>query len=168
MPNRTLHTLIARASVSPAKKNGVATLVLGVLLAAASCAAPDPMEREATLAPAAINCREFADALRACAPSSCRQPHPLASGFTIEHRITGLEAAECAYTQSVPGDMAMTCRFSETGRSEMASQMEGMLSGGQRSFSFSFSTSDPPQDTAMTRECILRDHSGAAIPWGVS
>jgi hypothetical protein len=92
----------------------------------------------------------------------------LVSGFTVEHRVVGQHAEGCAYTQSVPDDMVMSCRLSDVGRSDMASQLEDMLSGRQRSFSFRFSTADPPQDNAMTRECILHDRSGTIIPWGVS
>lgn len=139
------------------------------LLLAAACAAPSPNGGAASLsAPAAANCESFAEALRACAPAACRQPHPIVPNFTIEHRVTGVEDGACAYTQSVPGDMHMSCRFSERGRMEVAEQMQDMLSGRQTNFSFSFSTSDPAQDTALTRECALLDSNGDVVSWGAS
>jgi hypothetical protein len=78
--------------------------------------------------------------------------------FTIDHRVTGLEGERCGYTQSVPGDMSMTCRFTPEGRTEMAElilEMErGNLSGGTG------------QQSVLTRECEVRDRDGNVLPWG--
>lgn len=152
-----------------ARRPRVACFLLGVLLLAPGCAPQAPPQRGAALAAqATAHCGALGEALRACAPASCSQPHPLVSSFTIEHRVVGRDGEACAYTQSVPGDMAMSCQLSEAGRSDLASQLDDLLSGSQSSFSFRFSTADPPQDNTMTRECVLRDRGGNVIPWGVS
>lgn len=149
-------------------RHGLVSLMLGTMAIAASCAPHTSSGYDPEPGAPTASCLQFADALRACAPASCGQPHPLVSGFTIEHRVVGQQAGGCAYTQSMPGDMVMSCRLSESGRSEIASQLEDTLSGRRQSFSFRFSTADPPQDNTMTRECILRDRSGTIIPWGES
>lgn len=152
--------------IGPGLRALVSALVLAAPLLATGCAPGASGVRDAApAAPMAIDCRAFADALRACAPALCRHPHLFAPSFAIEHRISGPEADACAYSQSMPGDMLMTCRYSEAGRSEAASLMDDMFSGRQTSFSFSTSE---PQDNAMTRECVVRDRDGAVIPWGVS
>ncbi|MEZ6023834.1 MAG: hypothetical protein R3C16_10585 [Hyphomonadaceae bacterium] len=136
-------------------------------LFAAACAPSASTQTSASVAPAAAQggCAGFSTALRACAPARCAHPHPLVPTFTIEHRIAGMEDGACAYTQTVPGDMTMRCRFSEAGRSEFAEEINAMVSGRQTTFSFS--TSDP-QDTVVTRECVVLDAAGREIPWGVS
>jgi hypothetical protein len=103
-------------------------------------------------------CPALADALRGCAPASCRHAHPLVATFTIEHRVTGLDGAHCGYTQTVPGDMLMSCRFTADGRSEMAEliteMVRGNLSGGTG------------RESVVTRECEVRDRDGTLLPWG--
>lgn len=105
-----------------------------------------------------MSCQALAEAMEGCAPAACSQRHPFMRSFQIEHRVVGLEGDRCAYSQTMPGDMLMTCRFTPEGRGEMAGlirQMErGNLSGGTG------------QQNAMTRECEVRDSTGAVIPWG--
>lgn len=105
-----------------------------------------------------MSCQALAEAMEGCAPAACNQQHPFMRSFQIEHRVVGLVGDRCAYSQTMPGDMLMTCRFTPEGRGEMAGlirQMErGNLSGGTG------------QQNAMTRECEVRDSTGAVIPWG--
>ena len=140
--------------------------VLGAFLVAVACAPTSAGTATAPVATLQGGCTAFPDALRACAPSSCGQPHVFAPNFTIEHRITGIEDNACVYTQSMPGEMTMACRLSESGRDELATDMEEFQRTGE--LSFSFSTEDPTPETAMTRECQIRDRDGNIIPWGTS
>ncbi len=130
--------------------------ILGGAIAAA-CAQTGAEPTPASVA-APLSCPALADAMEGCAPAACNQQHPFMRSFQIEHRVVGLVGDRCAYSQTMPGDMLMTCRFTPEGRGEMAGlirQMErGNLSGGTG------------QQNAMTRECEVRDSSGAVIPWG--
>lgn len=137
-------------------------------IAAIALAACTPTEN--TAAPQAADvvladCAQLPAALRACAPIACGQPHMLVRDFTIKHQIDGRDGGLCRYSQTVPGDMLMSCRFSEAGAEEVASQHEDMQDG---EFSFSYSSDDPEQQNAMTRECVLTGPDGAVIPWGTT
>lgn len=123
---------------------------------AAACAqtgSPPP-----TPVAAAMSCPALAEAMEGCAPAACSQQHPFMRSFQIEHRVVGPDGDRCAYSQTMPGDMLMTCRFTPEGRTEMAGligEMErGNLSGGTG------------RESAMTRECQVRDSNGDVIPWG--
>ncbi|MBX3429152.1 MAG: hypothetical protein KF779_06200 [Hyphomonadaceae bacterium] len=105
-----------------------------------------------------VTCVALAEALRTCAPASCQQRHPFVGTFMIEHRITGMDGETCGYTQSMPGDMSMRCRFTPGGRSEMADLIVEMQRGN-----FSGGTG---QQNVLTRECEVRDRDGNVLPWG--
>lgn len=135
--------------------------VLAVCVALGALAAPAFSQPDEAPAPAA-ECTALPEALRGCAPAACLQPHPFMRGFQITHRVIGADGEACAYTQTMPGDMTMSCRFSEDGRVEMAASIEEMLTTG----AMSGSTSAPAN--AMTRECEIRGRDGAVIPWGDS
>ena len=132
----------------------LAALALTVVAACAQTAA-SPQPASPTVA---ATCQALPDALRGCAPMTCGQPHPFVRSFTIEHRVVGPDGDRCGYSQTMPGEMTMTCRFTEAGRAEMAAQVEAMergsLSGGTG------------QQSAMTRDCEVRDSSGSVVPWG--
>ena len=61
-------------------------------------------------------------------------PHPFMRDFVIEHRIDGMEDGQCAYRQSMPGDMHMDCKLGEAGRAGLAAEFRefaaGRMSGG--------------------------------------
>ncbi|MEZ5960813.1 MAG: hypothetical protein R3C30_10380 [Hyphomonadaceae bacterium] len=133
-------------------------LVIGVLSGALAAACAQTASQPTPGAQASVSCPAFADAMERCAPAACSQRHPFMRSFQIDHRVSGLEGDRCAYTQTMPGDMLMTCRFTPEGRAEMAGQIRemerGNLSGGTG------------RDSAMTRECEVRDSNGVVIPWG--
>lgn len=135
-----------------------ALLIAAAGLSAVACAptADNPGATQSA-APPGVGCGALAQSLRACAPASCRQPHPFVPSFIIEHRVMGSDGAVCAYSQSMPSDMSMSCRFSPEGRAEMAHVIEemerGNLSGGTG------------RQSAMTRECTVHDSSGGIVPW---
>jgi hypothetical protein len=133
-------------------------IVILAVFGAAAAAACAQTGANPQAAPTAGNCQAFTEALRGCAPASCDQRHPFAPGFTITHRVTGTDGEHCAYTQSMPDDMSMSCSFTPAGREEMAGLIEDMGRGN-----FSGGTG---QQNAMTRECVVRDGSGTPIPWG--
>jgi hypothetical protein len=134
-------------------------LVVGALAVVSALALPAVSQpQEPALAAA---CAALPEALRGCAPATCQQPHPFMRSFTITHTVSGPDEAACAYTQSMPGDMVMSCRFSEAGRAEFALEVEEMLAGRM-----SGSTSAPA--SATTRECEVRDRNGNLVPWGNS
>ncbi|MEZ5958372.1 MAG: hypothetical protein R3C27_14300 [Hyphomonadaceae bacterium] len=133
-------------------------VVTGAIAAACAQTSPvTPLPTPATVT-APESCPALADAMERCTPAACSQRHPFMRAFQIEHRVAGPEGDRCVYSQTMPGDMLMTCRFSAEGRAEMAGlvrEMErGNLSGGTG------------QQNAMTRECEVRDSNGAVIPWG--
>ena len=110
-----------------------------IAVAALFLAACAPTTAETPAGPAAApqtSCAVLPEALRACAPASCGQPHFFVRNFTIEHRITGIEDGACAYKQSMPGEMSLTCQLSEAGREEIAAEMEAFQRTGEMSFSF--------------------------------
>jgi hypothetical protein len=112
-----------------------------------------------------VRCTALPAALRACTPVQCTQPHPLAN-FTIHHEILGMDGDACVYNQSMPSDMMMRCRFSESGRAEYAAEIGAYQSSGE--LSGHFSSSEPPQQDVMTRECEVIDSDGHVWPWGMS
>lgn len=132
----------------------VVTILAGGIAAACAQTGSQP----ATPVAAAMSCTALAEAMEGCAPATCRQQHPFMRSFQIEHRVAGPDGVRCAYSQTMPGDMLMTCRFTLEGRAEMAGlirEMErGNLSGGTG------------RESAMTRECEVRDSKGEVIPWG--
>ena len=100
---------------------------LVLALAPIAFAADAPPGAEAALA--------FADQVQACEAGTHASPHPLMRGFTIEHEVTGAgEDGRCAYSQTMPGNMRMECRFDEANRAGFADQLReqahGRLSGG--------------------------------------
>lgn len=129
-------------------------LLIGATLAAPALSQPD----QPLIAP---ECAALPEALRGCTPASCQQPHPFLRNFMITHAVAGPDGEACGYSQTMPGEMAMACRFSEAGRSEYAGVVEEMLAGRM-----SGATSAP--ESAMTRECEIRDRNGAVVPWGNS
>lgn len=102
-------------------------------------------------------CGGLPEALRQCAPETCAQPHPFVPGFEISHRVEGLLGEACAYRQSMPAEMSMSCQLSAAGREEMAHLVEEMAQGRM--------SGGTGRDTVTTRECQVRDRSGAVIPW---
>jgi len=78
--------------------------------------------------------------------------------FLIDHRVAGSEGDRCVYTQTVPGNMLMACRLTPEGRMELAGLIREMERGN-----FSGGTG---RQSAMTRECEVRDSDGVVIPWG--
>ncbi|HVK81128.1 MAG TPA: hypothetical protein VM915_11010 [Verrucomicrobiae bacterium] len=73
------------------------------------------------------------------------------SAFEAEHRFRCDEDQYCTYTQTMPRERTLWCRFTEAGRAEFAAVIEA----GAR---------EPPVPTAL-RECELRDRDGAIIPF---
>ncbi len=135
------------------------TATVLTLAIVAACAQTGPGPTPSTTAAASpVTCSALAEQLENCVPAACSQRHPLVRSFQIDHRVAGPEGDRCAYTQTVPGDMLMTCRFTAEGRAEMAGlirQMErGDLSGGTG------------RESVLTRECEVRDRDGTPLPWG--
>lgn len=131
----------------------VVVVLSGVIAAACAQTGAQP-----TLPAAPVSCPALADALERCAPAACSQQHPFMRSSQIEHRVAGPEGDRCVYTQTMPGDMLMTCRFTPEGRTEMSGLIREMERGN-----FSGGTG---RQSAMTRECEVQDSNGAVIPWG--
>ena len=77
----------------------------------------------------------FADKVEACEAGTHSSPHPLIRGFVIEHAVAGSgEDGRCDYSQTMPGNMRMECRFDEQHRGGFAEQLReqahGRMSGG--------------------------------------
>lgn len=98
---------------------------------------------------AAPNCSALPDALRSGATIVCRDPVTAERTFEAEHRLRCDEAALCIYTQTMPDDLTLWCRFSPQGREAYAEIIE--------------TRADGPIRGIMARECELRDSAGAII-----
>lgn len=100
----------------------------------------------------------FAAALEACVPAGHRSPHPFVRDFVVEHTITGMQDGQCAYRQTMPGNMHMDCKLGEAGRAGLAGEFrdlaEGRMSGG---------TGGQP---AWTGDCAIVTADGKRMPIG--
>lgn len=95
------------------------------------------------------DCSGLPNALREGSTMVCQQAHPFVPNFQIEHRLRCDEA--CLYTQTMPADMTMWCRFSEAGRAEFATVLEAKENGAAPG--------------VVLRECEVRDRNGAMVPF---
>lgn len=131
-------------------------LILFALVLAAPALASEPTPAATAAAPAITDPAGFADALEGCTAATHSAPHPFMPSFTIEHTITGEAGGGCAYSQTMPGEMRMECRLSESGRSGLAGefreQAQGRMSG---------STGAQP---AWTSECEIVGKDGKRTP----
>ncbi len=98
----------------------------------------------------------FGQAIAVCAPASLKMPHPLMPSFETLHRIEGEDDGLCLYTQTMPGDMHMECRFTEAGRKAYAAEFERMAAG-----QLSGSNTDKP---AWADECEIVMKDGKHLP----
>lgn len=135
------------------------TATLALALAPAAHPATPAAPATATSAPdAAADSLAFAASLEACVAASHRSPHPFVKGFLIEHEIRGIEGDQCAYSQTMPGDMRMECKLGEEGRHGLAEEFremaQGRMSGG---------TGEQP---AWTRDCEIVTADGKRMPLG--
>jgi len=72
----------------------------------------------------------FAAALESCTAATARTRHLLMPTFVVEHTVDGQKGGTCAYRQTMPGNMMMTCGLSETGRVELATEIRKLAEGG--------------------------------------
>jgi hypothetical protein len=109
-------------------------------------------------APPAIDVEPFAAALEECKPATQEMPHPLMPNVTIKHTVIGEKDGKCAYTQSMPGNMAMECAFTPETRKGMADQLRWMAKDSH----VSGSTKAPL--TGWMKECEIVMPSGQRVP----
>lgn len=134
-------------------------LALGLLAGLAGASAPEPPPEPAAApagsAPGAAD-RAFAEALVGCQAATHQGPHPFVKGFVIDHAITGETDGNCAYSQTMPGQMRMECKLSVEGRAGLAAEFrdlsEGRMSGG---------TASQP---GWSRECEIVTQDGKRMP----
>lgn len=96
-------------------------------------------------------CSALPSALRSGATLVCTDPVTAERRFELEHRLRCDEAELCLYTQTLPDNMTLWCRFSPQGREAYATIIE--------------TRADGPIWGIMARECELRDSAGAIIPF---
>ena len=101
-------------------------------LALASCGPPQPQPAPP---PPASACAHIADALRACTPAVCEEPHAFVPGAMTSYEIVGEQGGACVYAETIAGDqMLMRCRLSETERRAYADALvrfwQGEISAG--------------------------------------
>lgn len=94
-------------------------------------------------------CSALPSALRSGATLVCTDTVTPERSFEAEHRLRCDEAGLCFYTQTMPGNMTLWCRFSPEGREAYAQTIE--------------TRADGPIRGIMARECELRDSAGAII-----
>jgi hypothetical protein len=96
----------------------------------------------------APDCSALTSALRSGSAFVCRQPSTADPAFEAEHRFRCDEDQRCTYTQTLPRERALWCRFTEAGRAAFAAAIEAGA-----------------HEPAAMRECELRDRDGAIIPF---
>ncbi|HEX5694217.1 MAG TPA: hypothetical protein VFY00_06325 [Arenimonas sp.] len=133
-----------------------ALLLVPALALAVQSEAPPAPAKDTPATGAATNDLAFAASLEACVAASHRSPHPFVSGFVIEHQISGLEDGRCNYSQSMPGNMRMECKFSDAGRNAMALEFREMAAGRM-----SGGTGEQP---AWTQDCEIITADGKRMP----
>jgi hypothetical protein len=97
------------------------------------------------------DCSGLASALRDGAALVCTAPSAIDAGFAAEHRFRCDDAQACTYTQTMPDERTLWCRFTEAGRAEFAANLDA--------------SAPNPIGPSVARECEVRDRSGAIIPF---
>lgn len=118
--------------------------------------APVPVAGQALSTPAEVSA--FATSLEACAAGTARTPHLLMPTFVVEHTIEGEKGDMCAYRQTMPGNMTMTCALSEAGRAALAVELKTLADGG------SFKGGTNQAVPAWFKECEILMPNGNRIP----
>ncbi len=98
-----------------------------------------------------VDCSGLAGALREGTAIVCTAPSTADPSFVAEHRFRCNDAQACTYTQTMPEERTLWCRFSEAGRAEFAANLDARASN--------------PIGVIGARECEVRDRSGAIIPF---
>jgi hypothetical protein len=95
------------------------------------------------------NTIKYYDNLKMCTPYTFSYPHPLMPTFTGKNIIVGKKGDKCDVVFLMPGDMKMSCRFSQETIALMTSEAKYKEA---RECSFTASSSDPVNER-MDKEC---------------
>ncbi len=115
-----------------------------------------PTAAQALSSPAEVG--TFASSLETCTAASARTPHLLMPAFVVEHTVEGEKAGTCAYSQTMPGNMTMTCALSQAGRTALAAELKTMATGGSLKGGTSMTA------PAWFKECEILLPNGNRIP----
>lgn len=74
--------------------------------------------------------QQFNQALESCQEAKFEMKHPMVQGFTIVETIHGMENDKCKYTQTMPNDGLMSCKFDEAQRQALAQDQMKMQEYG--------------------------------------
>jgi len=141
----------------PTRLCAVLLFAPALALAAEPAAEPAP-STETPATEAAAGDLAFAASLEACVVASHQSPHPFVNGFVIEHAVSGIDGEHCGYSQTMPGNMQMQCRLSDSGRNALAAEFREMAAGRM-----SGGTGEQPD---WTRECEIVTADGKRMPMG--
>lgn len=76
------------------------------------------------------NRQDFNKALEACKEAKFEMKHPMVQDFTIVETIHGMENDKCKYTQTMPNNGLMSCKFDEAQRQAFAQDQMKMQEYG--------------------------------------
>jgi len=133
-------------------------VVGAVCFASAVHAQAPPPAAQAPTPGSADDVRTFADALETCKTGKVATPHPFMKSFVIEHTVTGDTDAACGYVQTMPGKMTMECKFTASGRKQMAAELRASVAGGPMRGGTSMAQPE------WAKECEIVTASGARSP----
>src|SRR3989344_1097297 len=74
-------------------------------------------------------CGSYPDKLDACESFSCKFTHIL-TGELMERKIIGIEGGKCHYTEQMPNNGLMDCKYSESFRKAIAQSYRDFIASG--------------------------------------
>ena len=120
--------------------------------------------------PLETECGEFPDMLETCTKHTCRFTHPL-TGEEMTREIVGIVNGNCSYTEKMPNNGQMDCKYTEEMRKAVAQYHRNLASAesfgteasvdlGSEEVEVTYtingkSVSNPLQEALTTGECIV-------------